>query len=267
MRTNFQLKNRSKSKYSKSVLIAVAIFIFGAIFFSFTDGGFLRILTPIWSGKTVVGQGLNNLVLFFRTKDYLIEENQALKDRIKTDAILLVSTQTLTTVHGDLLNALGRTAYRKGITAAVLVRPPETPYDILVIDVGTDEGVEVGGVVTLSVDSMVGGLGPKVGEIIEVFKKNSKVKLYSANGEKTNAVLERDTVPVVLLGRGGGNFEFILSREIDVVVGDKILSADIGRALMGVVRDVEMSTTDSFKKVLVISVLNIYTENFVTVIK
>jgi cell shape-determining protein MreC len=57
-----------------------------------------------------------------------------------------------------------------------------------------------------------------------------------------------------------------LPREADVVIGDKILSSDINRVLVGVVKDVEMEATDSFKKVLVISAANIYTENFVTVL-
>ena len=120
--------------------------------------------------------------------------------------------------------------------------------------------------VSLAMKSPSGEWGPKIGVITEVFKNNSRVELFSASGKKTNAILERNSLPVVLVGRGGGNFEFTLPREASVAVGDKILSSDINRILMGVVKDVEMSATDSFKKVLVISVANIYIENFVTVL-
>jgi cell shape-determining protein MreC len=245
----------------------VLIFVLGAVFFSLSDGGILRVLTPIWYGENFVARGVQNLFLFFHTKDSLIKENQSLKDKIASDQILLSSTQTLSDSQDNLLRTLGRNTSQKGITAAVLVHPPETPYDVLVIDVGASDGVSVGQAVALSADSSTMVYGPKIGVISEVFNKNSKVKLFSASGEKTSAVLERYSVPVVLLGRGGGNFELTLQREVEVEVGDKILSADISRVLVGVVKDVEVSATDSFKKVLVVSVANIYTTEFVTVIQ
>ncbi len=265
MRTNFPLRNRATRNYKKPIFVVALIFVFGAIFFSFSSGLVLRVFTPIWNGQNFISKGLNSLYLFFHTKDSLVKENQALKEKINSDLILLSSSQTLADSQEYLLKSLGRRASKSGLVASVLVHPPETPYDVLVIDVGTDDGVSVGQGVSLSADSTVMINGPKIGTISEVFKKNSKVKLYSANGEKTNAVLERNAVPVVLLGRGGGNFEFSLQREVAVSVGDKILSADIGRSLIGVVKDVEGSATDSFKKVLVVSVVNIYTTDFVTV--
>lgn len=245
----------------------VIIFVLGAIFFSLTNGGLLRIMTPVWTGENFVGRGLNSLYLFFHTKNFLIKENQALREKINSDSIILSSTQTISLAQDSLLKSLGRNVSKSGITAAVLVHPPETPYDVLIIDAGSDDGVSVGQTVALSADSSLLVSGPKIGVISEVFKKNSKVKLYSASGEKTSAVLERNSVPVVLLGRGGGNFELTLQREENVSVGDKILSADISRVLVGVVKDIEESATDSFKKVLVVSVANIYTTDFVTVIK
>ncbi len=241
----------------KPILLVVTIFVFGAVIFSVADGAVLRIFSPIWSGEHAIGRGLNNMVASFKSKDDLIKENQILKNKIVSDQMLFASSQTI--------NSSGRAA-KQGIDASILVRPPETPYDILVIDVGSDDGVAIGQSVTLTLQEE-NAVGPKVGEITEVFKKNSKVRLYSATGQKTNAVLERNSVPVVLVGRGGGNFEFTLPRESEIKAGDKILSTDITRALVGVVKDIEVSPTDSFKLVLVVSAINIYKENFVTVLK
>ena len=266
MRTNFPLRNKPRKIYGKHILIVVLIFVFGVIVFSLSAGGLLRVLTPVWRAESAIVGGFRNLFSFFRSKDSLIKENQNLQEKIVSDEILLVSTQTSAESQNALFRSLGRAVSGKGISAAVLVHPPETPYDILIIDVGTDDGVVMGQEVSLAVDSSSGQLGPKIGVITEVYKKNSRVLLFSASGEKTNAILERNSVPVVLIGRGGGNFEFTLPREADVVIGDKILSSDINRVLVGVVKDVEMEATDSFKKVLVISAANIYTENFVTVL-
>ncbi len=245
----------------------VVIFIGGAIFFSLTGGTFIRILAPVWSGETAVGRGLNNLYLFLRSKDSLIKENQILKTKVNEDAVLLVSTQVVANNQNNILKDLGRTGTKGGIIAAVLVHPPETPYDTLIIDVGKNEGISLGQVVALTTDSTTSIQGPKIGIISEVYATNSKVKLYSASGDKTNAVLERNSVPVILLGRGGGNFEFTLPREVNISIGDKILSSDISHNLVGIVRDIEMQATDSFKKILVVSAANVYTTGYVTVLK
>lgn len=245
----------------------VSIFVFGAVFFSLSAGGLFKVFTPVWNGENFITRGFNNLYLFFYTKDSLIKENQALKDKLISNEILLASTRTLSDTENNFLKSIGRVSTKKLVTAAVLVHPPETPYDVLIIDVGSDNGVVVGQEVALPTTSTTGAEGPKIGVITDVYKTNSKVLLYSANGEKTNAVLERNSIPILLTGRGGGNFEFSLQRDANVVVGDKILSADINRSLIGVVKDIEMEATDSFKKVLVISVANIYTQNFVTVLE
>ncbi len=266
MKTNFPLRNKSRRVYSKHVLIVMIIFVFGAIFFSLIDGGLIRVLTPVWTSESAVARGFRNFVSFFSSKDSLIRENQSLRERIIMDQILLVSAKASAENQDVLLRSLGRTSVGKGVSASILIRPPETPYDILIIDVGTDNGMTLGREVTLAMNSPSGEWGPKIGVITEVFKNNSRVELFSASGKKTNVILERNSLPVVLVGRGGGNFEFTLPREASVAVGDKILSSDINRILMGVVKDVEMSATDSFKKVLVISVANIYIENFVTVL-
>jgi cell shape-determining protein MreC len=245
----------------------LGIFVFGALFFSLTAGGFIRVFAPVWSGENFISRGVSNLFYFFYSKDALIKENQTLKDKLVSEEILLASTRTLSDTENNFLKNIGRSPDSKIVTAAVLVHPPETPYDVLIIDVGTDSGVQVGQEVALPMDSSTGLPGPKIGTVSEVYKKNSKVTLYSANGQKTNAILERNSIPVQLVGRGGGNFEFSLPRDASVAVGDKILSADITRALVGVVSDIEEQSTDSFKKVLVISAANVYTDNFVTILE
>jgi len=266
MKTNFLSRNKPKRIYFKHVFVVVLIFVFGSIFFSLFSGSLIRVLTPIWRGENIIARGFQNLFLFVHSKDSLIKENQNLREKIVADELLLVSMRTSTENQDSLLRNFGRVSIKNGINATVLVHPPETPYDVLVIDAGSFDGVEVGQEVSLAMNSASGFIGPKIGIITEVFKKNSRVKLFSASGEKTNAILERNSIPVVLLGRGGGNFEFTLPREAEISVGDKILSSDISRVLVGVVKDVEMSATDSFKKILVISAANIYTENFVTVL-
>jgi cell shape-determining protein MreC len=145
------------------------------------------------------------------------------------------------------------------IIATVLTHPPQTPYDVLIIDAGSNDSVTLDSLVSLPE-------GPVVGVISEVFSKKAKVTLLSTNGEETNAILERNNVPVTLVGVGGGNFKVVLPRDVAVEKGDRILSRDIASRLLAVVEDINIRPTDSFKEVLARSPLNIFSLRFVFVI-
>lgn len=258
MKMRYHPKNRSRYLYRKNLVIVILILVLGSVFFSYSDGLLMRIASPIWSIENKVATKFWSMTSFFRSKDSLIKENEALRNKVNSDALLVELNRTLISARQSLLEEYGRNPNVPGVAASVLVHPPVTPYDILVVDVGQDEGVEIGDSVTLPE-------GGKIGSVIEVFDKTSKIKLYSANGESNQAILERESLPVDLLGQGGGSFMFTLPREIAVEVGDKILAPTIDSPLIGVVESIEVTPTDSFKKVLVRSVAPVYSLRFVLI--
>lgn len=258
MKTNFLQRNRHQVSYKNRIVVVILIFVCGATFFSFSRGLMVNLFSPLWKGENTVAVGFRNLATFFKSKNALIEENQILRDKLASNELANVSLQTVSDAENLLLVNFGRASTNKFIAASVLVHPPRTPYDSLIIDAGAVDGVPLDAEVSLPE-------GPKIGTVIEVFSKSSRVKLFSSNGEKTNAVLERFNVPVTLLGRGGGNFGISLPRDVAIEVGDKIISGNLTPTMIGVVGDIEMKPTDSFKKVIVRSVANIYTVRFVVV--
>ena len=157
-----------------------------------------------------------------------------------------------------LLELLGRKQDSNTVAVAVLTHPPQTPYDTIIIDAGSSESVTLGSEVSLPE-------GPLLGIVSEVFRNRAKVKLFSSPGEETNAILERDNMPVTLTGRGGGNFRLLLPRDVRVEKGDKILSTNIVPHLLAVVEEISVESTDSFKEVLARSPTNIFTLRFVFV--
>ena len=142
--------------------------------------------------------------------------------------------------------------------ATVLTRPPQTHYDVITIDVGSNESILIGSKISMPE-------GPLVGTVSAVFSKSAQVKLFSSSGEETNAVLERNNVPITLVGLGGGNFRFELPRDIVIEVGDRILSSDVGMRHLATVGEVNIRPTDSFKEILAKSPINIFTLRFIFV--
>ncbi len=101
------------------------------------------------------------------------------------------------------------------VVATVLIRPPQSPYDILTIDSGTDEGVLVG-------DQVYAWSGFPLGEVIDTEKSRSIVKLFSAPGNKIEVFIGTSTTAVQAEGRGGGNFFLKLPKVSNIKNGDLV---------------------------------------------
>ena len=207
----------------------MAIFVFGAVFVPFLDTTIISIISPILRVINVI---TINKEIPSISKEY--------------------------TQENILLELAGRKQKVDMVAASVLTRPPQTPYDIIIIDAGSNESITIGSEVSLPE-------GPILGIISEVFAKSAKVKLFSASGEETNAVLERNDVPVTLIGHGGGNFRLALPRDIAVERGDRILSSDIASRHLATVGEINVEPTDSFKEILAKSPTNIFILRFVFV--
>lgn len=258
---NYLPKNKSKGNRYRLALFLVWVFVFGAIVFYFLGGVIMRAASPLWMGENKITKSLRAGKEFFRSKQSLISENTTLKERLASLELELSSRPPALNEDNALLSLIGRKAKKgTGLVASVLVRPPQTPYDIIVIDAGTDDGVVPDSEVALSE-------GPVLGMVLEVFKSSAKVKLFSSAGENTSAVLERFNLAVTLEGAGGGNFRIVVPRETPVEVGDRILSADVFSRLLAVVGEVEVKPTDSFKQILARSPANIFSIRFVEISK
>lgn len=238
--------------------IVIVVFAFGALALVTFRSSVLAALAPLWRGESAIGRGARNFFTILRDKESLAEENLALKERLISYDALLTENRTLESSRDELLSSFGRAEAAPGIAAGVLVHPPLTPYDILVVDAGVADGVKAGDAVSLPE-------GGAIGKVVEAEARESQVDLYSRSGRETPAFLERGDMAIVLVGAGGGSFKFTLPRESAVEVGDKILLPGIRSELVGVVREVTLEPTDAEKHILVSAPANIQSIRFVLI--
>lgn len=240
------------------MLFLGALFAVGALLFFFSRNILMTAISPLWKTESRVSKVLAMGSDFFRFRQSYIDENNSLKSQIASLEAELSSRSSLSREESVVLTQLGRVATSGSIAATVLVRPPQSLYDTLVIDAGKNESIRVGQEVSLPE-------GPLLGTVSEVFYNTAKVKLFSSAGEKINAVLERSNLSVALEGIGGGNFKIVVPRETPVEVGDRILSTDAFAHLVGVVGAIKVEPTDSFKEVLAKGPSNIFNLRFVLI--
>jgi cell shape-determining protein MreC len=130
--------------------------------------------------------------------------------------------------------------------ASVISRPPQSPYDILVIDSGSDNDIKQGARVLFSTDVMLG-------YVAEVFSKTSKIKLVSFPGEETSVIIESlasgAKISALAIGRGGGEMEIKIPSSIEVRSGDLVKTPGTYPLMLGTVEKTEINLSDPFQKI------------------
>ena len=259
---NYLIKNntragKKKKKIVVGVLLFVVISIFGTSLFSDI---FSRLGTVIWDSENFISRSIRDTVRLFQSKNALIAENEELKKRLETMVVDALATDIMRQENIDLKEILGRTEDKKVLLASVLRTPPFSPYDTFILDVGEDHGVQIGDYV------FVGG-HVLIGEIVEVNPHSSKAQLFSSPGKTMAVLVGKKSISVEAVGRGGGNFEIILSREIPVAVGESVIVPQIDSMVLGVVGLVDTDPAKTFQRVLFSTPVNIQGVRWVTVVK
>jgi cell shape-determining protein MreC len=148
------------------------------------------------------------------------------------------------------------------LLAAVLLRPPGTPYDTLMLDVGHEEGVAVG-------DFVFAGGSVVLGKITEVYGSVARATLFSAPGMRHEAIIfsEGGSVPLSLEGQGAGSFSGKIPQGTPVEVGQTVLFPNISPVFAASVSYVEAPPGESFQTVYMQLPLNPFMLRYVEVRK
>ena len=216
---------------------------------------------PLWHMRAAALSSLSHTIEVLQRRRDLSKENALLREQIREQEIRLLSFAVLEVQHEEWLFALGRvgtTTTETLKTAAVLARPPLSPYDTFIIDIGEQGGVAAG--------SFVGGFGSvALGRVALVHGNTSAAVLFSAPGEETVVLVGEERVPLVARGMGGGAFEVRAPRDIPVLEKSMVFLPGFEPSIIGVVERIVEEPTDPFKRVLFRSPVNIFEVGFVEV--
>ena len=156
---------------------------------------------------------------------------------------------------------LGRDAGQHSLLAAILMRPPGTPYDTFIIDAGAAQQVRPGVLVYASGNTAIG-------TISEVYTNTSRVKLFSSPDAEYPALImlpNNNVVPITLEGQGSGSLTAQVPSATPVAVGESVVLPGIGSSFAGTVSAVVQHEGESFESVYVQLPANIFDLQFVKV--
>ncbi|HEY4478039.1 MAG TPA: rod shape-determining protein MreC [Candidatus Paceibacterota bacterium] len=252
-------RNKKRSRVFLVVFLIAFFVLFSATIFSFFSRSAHFVLTPVVSLGRRIGNNLGNVGVFFASKKALVEENNELKSKVLEQEARLANHEALFNENEKIKEILMRKPEgRQMVLAGILGNPNQSPYDTLIIDIGSDSNIQVGSHVFAYGDV-------PVGVVSEVSGRTAKVMLYSTYGQKQSAVLSGSDTFIELIGRGRGNFEVVLPRDFELVAGTLALLPGIHPYTIAEVTDVISDPRDPFKKALLKSPINIFELKFVEV--
>ena len=254
-----------KNKRNKILKVIFSILIFSILIY-FRSGIFDKlsvfshfVFRPVFILGNNIGNKFSNLDAYFIFKRSLLNENEKLKSEINSMSARVLNYDSLLDENNKLKEILGRKDEKSILVlAGILSKPDQNPYDVLVIDAGEDKGIAVG-------DTVFALGNIPIGRVNTVYSNTAKVVLFSSPGEKTNVAISGRDIFIEMIGRGGGNFEMSLLRDIPLEKGAVVVLPGINSYVVGIVEKIISNPRDSLQKALLISPVNIQGLKFVEV--
>lgn len=208
---------------------------------------FWQILTPVFQVSDAVAGAHRSFFSSFGTAARLAEMNERLMGE---NTALSIQNRTLAQQLADQESLGGGSAMMlPGIVAGVIARPPTSPYDTLVLGKGSESGV------TLGMEAFGPG-GVPIGVISSVLKDFSQVTLFSTPGVATAGWVGQHSLPLTLVGAGGGAFRASMPRAANVAVGDVVSVPGPGRLSLGSVVRVDSDSLSPAVTLRIVSASN-----------
>lgn len=234
---------RRQNKILKVFLgIAIFILIFSH-FFSAKISPFLTGISGVLFEKAqVIKDWKGRKMSFLKEKENLYNENILLKEKNSELEFRIFFYEILFRENLELKTLLGRENQNQYILVSVVARPPQLPYDILIVDAGSEQGIKKGANVSAYSHMLLGYAE-------DVFDKTAKIKLISFPGTETNVYLENSKISAVAVGMGNGNMEIKLPASLDIKEGDIILSAGTFPFILGTAEKKEIDESEGAQKI------------------
>lgn len=203
----------------------------------------------------------------FRTADTLALESHTFFSGFRNTATLALQDEKLTNENAALATEnqtlvqkvadIGALAPTSGIIAGVVARPPESPYDTLVLAAGSASGV------TLGMEAFGDG-GVPLGVVSSLQTDFSRVTLFSAPRVSTLGWVGNASLPLTLEGAGGGAINATASRSAAIAIGDTVFVPGPGALPIGKVVRIDSDPAASSVLLRIQSTLNLFSVTWVT---
>jgi cell shape-determining protein MreC len=190
---------------------------------------------PVYLARHWITESGGTVPSFFRSQNELIGEINTLREQLAAGS---GKNATLSRVlaENDELRSLLNIADTKRIVAGVIGRPPNLPYDSLLIDQGSGDGVREGAVVYHGDDHAIG-------YVSRAYSATALVTLFSTPGVEATAYIFGPDIYATVYGEGGGVIRISVPQGITLTKGDVVVMPTLEGGVIGSIEEIESVPT------------------------
>jgi cell shape-determining protein MreC len=190
------------------------------------------VMSPAHSMQTWFTYSGGSLPQYLRDRSALINEMNDLKSSQAAQSGERFTVELLSAENNELRELLGDKE-EKRIVAGIIGRPNKLPYDVLVLDKGSEDGIVENAPVFIG-DSTV------IGIVDKVFAKSSVVELITTPGFSVSVFIFGPNIYTNAEGIGGGQLRVGVPQGIKLSEGDLVILPSVASGVYG-----EISVVDS----------------------
>lgn len=234
------------------VVFVIVLILFGSLVVQGLSSPILYLTYPLFSIAGQVENNITNVGSFLRGTKTLVKDNStlSLQNQKLREENLILSERVKN--YNELLGLVGSSTLSSRLPARVISRPNFSPYDTLLVAIGSNKDLFKPGALIFSAGGVV------LGEVDQIYSSSARAVLFSTPGKKISVEVGEEHVQAVAEGQGSGNFKIILPRGVEIKVGDKVVAPAISTDLLGVVGLVDSKPENPFQTIYFKSPLNLY---------
>lgn len=183
------------------------------------------VITPVVQIEHWIAESSSALPSYIRSRNELLATEQDLQRKLADHAGAALSA-TLLAKENDALRELLSATTTSRIAAGVIGRPTQLPYDVFVIDRGTDDGVRLHAPVYAGKDQVIGF-------IAHAYAHTAVVTLVTTPGFESTVYIYGPNIYTTAVGRGSGSLRVSVPQGITLTEGDLVVIPSLGRGVYG----------------------------------
>lgn len=236
-------------------------------FFWYTFAPVFRAADALAAESRALVATLGNTAVLALQNEQLVNENAALANENKmllqkaTNVASLLGSPSAGRSAAESLHSSASVVGRSntsGILAGVIARPPESPYDTLVLAEGEKTGI------TLGMEAFGAG-GVPLGVVSAVSADFSRVTLFSTPGMTVNGWVGRANLPLIIKGAGAGAMDASVPRSAGISAGDIVFAPGPGMLPIGIVARIDNDPSSPSAVLRIMLTLNLFSVAWVVV--
>ncbi len=223
----------SRKKYVVWVVIALCVLFLGKEIVSTITSG---VSNAFYTVRQYMETSSATVPVFVRSRTELLRYTQELEQEVASNQGIAATLSYITAENTELRNLLSASSSPQ-IVAGVLARPPYTPYDTMVLDKGSEDGI-------VEYAPVYHGKGIALGYVHAVFPHMSYVTLFSSPGVESTVYIFGANLFTTAYGEGGGVVHLSVPQGIPLTKGDAVVLPSLHTGTLGIVDEIQSIATE-----------------------